>query len=230
MREDAPQRIYSLHKVHSAIRYIVRAGCPWRMLPNDLPPWAAVHQQAMRWFSVGCFQIMAHDLRTVLPIAAGRDAPLPSAIFTDGRTLQSAPESGQRAGYDGHKRRKRSKTHIAVDTLVICCLCVRLPPTTKIALPPAPSRPRHEKPTARPWNWPTLIKALQENPPRRRRDTASNCVSSRWPKPSVISFYCRDGGSSREPLPGPHAAVAWHTTMDASALPWQECTGLPSAS
>lgn len=49
-------------------------------------------------------------------MAAGRNA-LPSAAVFDSRTLQSSPESGARAGYDGAKRRKGSKTHIAVDTL-----------------------------------------------------------------------------------------------------------------
>src|SRR5207302_4148703 len=41
----------------------------------------------------------------------------PSAVILDARTLQSTPESGSRAGYDGHKRKKGSKTHMAVDTL-----------------------------------------------------------------------------------------------------------------
>jgi transposase len=35
----------------------------------------------------------------------------------DRRTLQSTPESGARAGFDGHKKRKGSKLHAAVDTL-----------------------------------------------------------------------------------------------------------------
>jgi transposase len=47
---------------------------------------------------------------------AGRD-PQPTAAVLDGRTLQSSPESGGRAGYDGAKRRKGSKVHVAVDTL-----------------------------------------------------------------------------------------------------------------
>ena len=41
----------------------------------------------------------------------------PSAVVMDGRTLQSSPESGGRAGYDGYKRKKGSKVHVAVDTL-----------------------------------------------------------------------------------------------------------------
>jgi transposase len=52
----------------------------------------------------------------LLRVAAGRD-PEPSAAILDARTLQSTPESGSRAGYDGHKRKKGSKVHLAVDTL-----------------------------------------------------------------------------------------------------------------
>ena len=41
----------------------------------------------------------------------------PSAAILDGRTLQSTPESGAHAGYDGAKKKNGSKVHIAVDTL-----------------------------------------------------------------------------------------------------------------
>ena len=85
-------------------------------MPDDLPPWAAVHQQAMRWLRAGCFEALASDLREVLRVAAGR-APQPTAAVLDSRTLRSTPESGGRAGYDGHKRKKGSKVHLAVDTL-----------------------------------------------------------------------------------------------------------------
>jgi transposase len=117
MSEDAPQRDYPLRAVFNALRYMVRAGCPWRLLPNDLPPWWVVHQQAMRWIAAASFEAMAHDLRTILRIALGREHVVPTAAVLDSRTLQSTPESGGRAGYDGAKRRKGSKVHIAVDTL-----------------------------------------------------------------------------------------------------------------
>ena len=45
MSEDAPQREHPLREVFNGLRWIVRAGAPWRMLPNDLPPWEAVYQQ-----------------------------------------------------------------------------------------------------------------------------------------------------------------------------------------
>jgi transposase len=116
MTEDAPQRSHSLRQVFNGLRWIVRAGAPWRMMPNDLPPWEVVYQQTQRWLRAGVFESLVHDLRELLRVAAGRQAR-PSAAVFDSRTLQSSPESGARSGYDGAKRRKGSKTHIAVDTL-----------------------------------------------------------------------------------------------------------------
>lgn len=116
MKEEAPQREYPLREVFNALRYIVRAGCLWRMMPNDLPPWHIVYQQAQRWVKAGCFEAMAHDLRAILRLVLERNEE-PSAVILDSRTLQSTPESGKRAGFDGHKKRKGSKVHIAVDTL-----------------------------------------------------------------------------------------------------------------
>src|SRR5688572_20138846 len=116
MREDAPQREHALREVFNGLRYIVKTGAPWRWMPNDLPPWEAVYQQSQRWLKAGVFEALAHDLRALLRLAAGRP-PEPTAVIFDGRTLQSTPESGARAGYDGHKQRTGSKTHLAVDTL-----------------------------------------------------------------------------------------------------------------
>jgi len=116
MREDAPQREYSLREVFDALRYVARAGEAWRMMPHDLPPWDIVYQQTRRWMKAGVFEAMTHDLRELLRMLVGRD-PQPSAVIFDSRTLQSTPESGGRAGYDGAKRKKGSKTHMAVDTL-----------------------------------------------------------------------------------------------------------------
>ena len=116
MKEDAPQREHSLREVFNGLRWFVRAGADWRLMPHDLPPWYTVYQQARRWERAGVFDDLAQDLRRLLLWLAGRD-PEPTAAVLDARTLQSTPESGGRAGYDGHKKRKGSKVHLAVDTL-----------------------------------------------------------------------------------------------------------------
>ena len=116
MREDAPQRRHALREVFDAARWMVRAGAGWRLLPNDCPPWAAVYQQVQRWIAAGVFEAMVHDLRALLRMVEGK-APAPRGVILDARTLQSSVESGARAGYDGHKRRKGSKLHMLVDTM-----------------------------------------------------------------------------------------------------------------
>ena len=115
-REDSEQREYSLRAVFNGLRYIVRTGGQWRYMPNDLPPWTVVYQQTQRWIRAQCFESMVEDLRMLLREFSGRKSQ-PTAMILDSRTLQSTPESGARAGYDGAKRRKGSKVHAAVDTL-----------------------------------------------------------------------------------------------------------------
>src|SRR6202045_2518829 len=115
-REDAAQRSHSLRAVFNALRWLVKTGAHWRMMPNDLPPWPVVYQQTRRWIGAGCFEIMVEDLRSLLREFVERK-PQPTAMVVDSRTLQSTPESGARAGYDGAKRRKGAKVHAAVDTL-----------------------------------------------------------------------------------------------------------------
>ena len=116
MTEEAPQREYSLREVFNGLRWLVRSGATCRMMPNDLPPWNVIYQQMQRWIKAQVFESLASDLRAVLRIVDGRNEQPTAAIF-DSRTLQSTPESGARAGYDGAKRRKGNKVHLAVDTL-----------------------------------------------------------------------------------------------------------------
>src|SRR5215218_6654051 len=116
VREDAPQRNHDLREVLNGLRWVVRTGSPWRYMPHDLPPWEAIYQQTRRWLSAGVFEAMVHVLRILLRLSEGR-ASEPTATILDSRTLRSTPESGTRAGYDGAKRKRGSKVHMAVDTL-----------------------------------------------------------------------------------------------------------------
>ena len=58
-------------------------------MPNDLPPWAAVYQQAQHWLRAGCFEALAYDLRALLRMAAGRERE-PTAAVLDSRTFRSS--------------------------------------------------------------------------------------------------------------------------------------------
>src|SRR6478672_7557434 len=81
MREDAPQRDYSLREVFNGLRWMARAGASWRLLPHDFPPWWVVYQQTQRWLAAGVFEQMVHDLRALLRLAEGRTAEPSAAIF-----------------------------------------------------------------------------------------------------------------------------------------------------
>jgi len=116
VREESPQRRHDVRLVFNAVRYLARSGCSWRMLPHDFPRWEMVYQQTQRWIKAQVFETMTHDLRALIRQLGGR-APSPSAAIVDSRTLIATCESGARAGYDGAKKRKGSKIHMAVDTL-----------------------------------------------------------------------------------------------------------------
>ena len=96
MWEDAPQCEYELREVFNGLRYVIRGGIPWRLMPNDLPPWELVYQQTQRWLKAGVFEAMVHDLPELMRVAQGR-LEQPSAVILDSRTMQSSPESGARA-------------------------------------------------------------------------------------------------------------------------------------
>src|SRR5216683_813800 len=207
-REDAPQREYSLRAVFNGLRYLVRTGCQWRYLPHDLPPWPVVYQQTQRWIESHCFETMVEDLRLLLREFTGRKAQ-PTAMLLDSRTIQSTPESGARAGYDGAKRRKGSKVHAAVDTLGHL-LALRVTPADESS-------------------WPMWIRATPARRPKRQR--LSMASGSRWsstPRPNEASCCCPDDGSSKEASPGQPASDASHETTNGSQPPSQPSTSSPS--
>src|SRR5215211_5542487 len=90
MKEDAPQRDHDLRAVFNGLRWIIRSGAQWRMMPNDLPPWYTVYQQTQRWLKAGVFEAIVHDLREVLRIAHDRNPQPSAAIFDSVATLRDA--------------------------------------------------------------------------------------------------------------------------------------------
>ena len=220
---DAPQRVHDLREVFNALRWMVRAGAPWRFLPGDLPPWPAVYQQTQRWIAAGCFEAMVHDLRAMLRWSAGR-ADQPTAVILDSATRQSSPESGHRASYDGHKKRKGSKIHAAVDTLGEL-LVLQVTPAN------ASERAQVGKLAAavQAVTGQTVERGFVDQgytgeilrPPQP--STASAWRSSSCQKPRRASCSCPGAGSWSAPSPGPRAFVAWPRTTNACPKRWQAC-------
>lgn len=102
-----------LRIVINALRYVVRSGCEWRLLPNDFPPWQTVYYWFRRLMRRLLFQTI-HDLALMLDrLLAGRQGQ-PSAGVVDSQSVK-APAAKER-GYDAYKKVKGRKRHIVVDT------------------------------------------------------------------------------------------------------------------
>src|SRR6516225_8376809 len=224
MRADAGQRQHSMRELFNGLRYVIRYGIAWRAMPNDLPPWFTVYQQSLRWLAAGCFEALAQDLRAVLRLASGRPAE-PTAAIIDSRTLRSTPESGPRAGYDGAKRKRGSKLHLAVDTL-----------GHLLALHVTPANVDDRAEVGR------LAEAIQdatgesvtlayvdqgysgEKPAAAANDTASRLKSSNCLTQNAASCCCPGAGWSNAPSPGQPAVAGWSRTMNDTPPLWPAST------
>ena len=78
MDVHAPQRRHDLREVFNALRWLARAGAPWRLLPHDLSPWQMVYQQFRRWDEAGCFEAMVNDMRLVIRVSGAVIGTQPS--------------------------------------------------------------------------------------------------------------------------------------------------------
>jgi transposase len=108
---------HPLRHVIDAIRYLVRGGCPWRLLPGDFPPWQTVYWWFAKWTADHTLDRLHDTLREQVRIATGRKAA-PSAAIIDSQSVRAAdtvPRSSR--GWDAAKKVNGRKRHLAVDSL-----------------------------------------------------------------------------------------------------------------
>jgi putative transposase len=55
-------RAWPMREIVNGIFYVMRAGCPWRLLPNDLPPWGTIYRWFAAWRDHGRFERINHAL------------------------------------------------------------------------------------------------------------------------------------------------------------------------
>ncbi len=107
-------RAWPMREIVNGIFYVMRAGCPWRLLPNDLPPWGTIYRWFAAWRDDGRFERMNHALVMADRERVGRDAS-PSAAIIDSQSVKTAEAGGPR-GYDAGKKINGRKRHALVDT------------------------------------------------------------------------------------------------------------------
>ena len=230
MTEQAPQRKYDLRAMFNALRWMARAGAPWRLLPNDFPPWEAVYQQTQRWLQAGCFEAMVNDLRSILRVAHGKQGQPTAAIF-DGRTLQSTCESGPRAGYDGYKRKKGSKVHMAVDTLGYL-LAAQVTPANEQERAQVRSLAQEvQHVTGETVKLAFVDQGYTGQEPAQAAKEEG--IDRRWSscrKRRRASCSCPSAGWSNVASAGSTASGGWLGTTSGCPKPWPDCTLLSSPS
>jgi putative transposase len=106
---------HDTREILNAVFYLLKSGCPWRLLPKDFPPWETVYWWFARWRVDGTFERLNAALRERLRSRLGRNS-LPSAAIADSQSSKSTGVGGEQRGYDGHKKVRGRKRHLLVDT------------------------------------------------------------------------------------------------------------------
>jgi transposase len=102
----SPEAAYAVHtrrELVNAILYVLRSGCPWRLVPHEFPAWQTVYHYFRCWQREGIWDRVLKELRMEVRIKQGRD-PEPSAAIIDSQSIKTSAVRGPEKGYDAGKK------------------------------------------------------------------------------------------------------------------------------
>lgn len=109
-------RLHGSRAILDAVFYVLKSGCPWRLLPREFPPWKSVYDWFRRWRIDGTWERLNAELRERLRCRLGRRDPNPSAGIVDSQSASTTGVGGNERGFDPAKKVKGRKRHLLVDT------------------------------------------------------------------------------------------------------------------
>ena len=101
--QDAAYWVHTRREIVNAILYVLRSGCPWRLLPRELPAWQTVYHYFRRWQREGIWDEILKTLRMQVRQQQGREAE-PSAAIIDSQSIKTSAVRGPQKGFDMGKK------------------------------------------------------------------------------------------------------------------------------